>query len=96
MHSIDPSLTFCIALQNPNGIRPFHTDIDFKYSLARCSSFGIGALAIVETKLNWNHPGSLRNTKHCFHQPGNIQYYNHLKEVKHIPPTSNLAVPSQQ
>jgi hypothetical protein len=52
LDEIDPSKTFRILLQNPNGIQPGRRDYDFQYSLAKCHSLGIGALSIVETKLN--------------------------------------------
>jgi hypothetical protein len=58
-HSMDPidsSSIFRVILQNVNGIRPFHSDLDFQYGLASCCSFGVGALSIAETKLNINHP----------------------------------------
>jgi hypothetical protein len=54
MDEIDPSKVFRVVLQNPNGIRPYKKDLKFRYSLSRCLALGIGALSIMETKLNWS------------------------------------------
>jgi hypothetical protein len=68
MDSIDTSSVFCILLQNPNGIEPSYKDTDFQYRLASCSSNGIGAPSLVETKLTWNQPTSVLCTKRIFNQ----------------------------
>jgi hypothetical protein len=60
MDTIDPSEAFRVLLQNPNGIRPHEKDLDFHYSLSKCSSLGIGALSVVETNLNWSGIAALR------------------------------------
>lgn len=47
--------TFCVLLQNPNGIHPGRQDLEFQYSLSKCHALGICAISLVETKLNWNN-----------------------------------------
>jgi hypothetical protein len=65
MEEIDSSTIFCILLKNQNGPYPFHTYIDFQYSLAKCFNLSIGALSVVETKLNWNQGSSWYNIHYC-------------------------------
>jgi hypothetical protein len=54
MDEIDPSNIFRVLLQNPNGIKPYEKDLEFHYSLNKCSSLGVGAMSVAETKLNWS------------------------------------------
>lgn len=96
MDSVDSSEVFCMLLQNPNGICPFSTDMDFKYSLAKCSSFGIGSLSLVEMKLNWNKTGILLSAKKTSVIYGNTQYYNPPRVLKLSHQLLNLVVLSQQ
>jgi hypothetical protein len=67
MEDIDTSKIFRIILQNPNGLQPGRTDCEFQYSLARCHSLGIGAISLVETKLNWTNQVSFHATR-WFHK----------------------------
>jgi hypothetical protein len=67
MDDIDHSKTLRILLQNPNGIRPNHTDLDFQYGLSKCSSFGVGIMSISETKMNWT-TAATQTTYQWFHQ----------------------------
>jgi hypothetical protein len=67
MDEIDTSKIFRVLLQNPNGIRPYEKDLDFHYSLSKCSALGIGAISIAETKLNWSGLSS-HKMRQWFHQ----------------------------
>jgi hypothetical protein len=53
MDEIDSSKIFRVLLQNPNGIRPYEKDLEFQYSLTKCSSLDIGVISFAETKLVW-------------------------------------------
>jgi hypothetical protein len=48
LESIDPS-TRRIILQNPNGIKPIPSDLDFQYSLSACHEIGGEILCLPET-----------------------------------------------
>jgi hypothetical protein len=63
MDEIDSSKVFRVLLQNPNGIQPHEKDLDFHHSLNQCSALGIGAISIVETKLNWSGAAAFRLQK---------------------------------
>jgi len=67
MDNIDHSKTLQILLQNPNGIRPSHTDLDFQNGLSKFNSFGVGVLSISETNLN-RTKAATKTTYHWFHQ----------------------------
>ncbi len=55
MDGINILETFRVLLQNPTGIQPGRQDLEFQYSLSKCHALGIGAISLVETKLNWNN-----------------------------------------
>ncbi len=67
MDDIYTSSTFRIVLQNPNGIKPSLTDLEFQYGLSKCCSLGVRVLSIPETKLNWTTSAS-NITYKWFHQ----------------------------
>jgi hypothetical protein len=63
MDEIDSSQIFRVLLQNPNGIRPYEKDLEFRYSLNKCASLGIGAISmslflIPGSKPVWEKSGS--------------------------------------
>jgi len=62
MEDIDTSKTFCILLENPNGLQPGRTDCKLQYSLARCHSLGIGTICLTDTKLYWTSQVSFHAT----------------------------------
>jgi hypothetical protein len=65
-HIMDDIVTdkvFRILLQNPNGIRPFKKDLEFRHGLNKCASLGIGPISIAETKLNWSGPAAYMTIK---------------------------------
>ncbi len=60
---IDPSETLRIILQNPNGVKPIPSDLDFHYSLSACNDIGASIICLSEMNTSWNHFSQISNTK---------------------------------
>jgi hypothetical protein len=65
MEPINPQKIFRLLLQNPNGIQPHFSYLDFLFSLHVCENIGISAMSLPETNLNWQ-PHHIASTKKCF------------------------------
>jgi exonuclease III len=66
LESIDPVSTLRIILQNPNGIKPIPSDLDFQYSLSACNEIGSGILCLPETNTSWHQFNLTSNTQKNF------------------------------
>jgi hypothetical protein len=53
MEIIDPSSTFRIFLQNPNGLNISHTNYSLQHDLDTCRKYGAAVIALPETDTNW-------------------------------------------
>jgi hypothetical protein len=53
MEVIDPSPTFRIFLQNPNGLNISHTNYSLQHDLDTCRKYGAAVIALPETNTNW-------------------------------------------
>jgi hypothetical protein len=53
---IDSSETFCIVLQNPNGLRIQQSIAELSLGNKICHSLGTGLISLPETNVNWNQP----------------------------------------
>jgi hypothetical protein len=66
LESIDPTRIIRILLQNPNGVKPIPSDMDFQYSLSACHEIGGGILSLPETNTSWHHFSQISNTQNIF------------------------------
>jgi hypothetical protein len=53
MEVIDPSSTFRIFLQNPNGLNISHANYSLQHDLDTCRKYGAAVIALPETNTNW-------------------------------------------
>jgi hypothetical protein len=65
MEPITPQKIFRLLLQNPNGIQPPFSYLDFLFSLHVCENIGIAAMSLPETNSNLQ-PHHIASTKKCF------------------------------
>ncbi len=55
-------------LQNPSGVKPIPSDLDFQFSLSSCKEIGAEIICLSETNTSWNLFSSINNTKRILHQ----------------------------
>jgi hypothetical protein len=63
LESIDSTNTLRIILQNPNGVKPNPSDLEFQYSLTACHDIGSGIICLPETNTSWNQFNQSNNTR---------------------------------
>jgi hypothetical protein len=54
--TINPSETFRLFLQNPNGLSLHSSNYSLQYDLNLCKDYGAALLCLPEVKVNWNAP----------------------------------------
>jgi hypothetical protein len=64
MPQIDVNNTFCVFLQNPNGLSVYKDNLLLLADLQRCYDYGAATVCLPETKTNWDQTGQLA-TCHC-------------------------------
>lgn len=65
--TITPLTTFCLFLQNPNGLSLTYHQLSVQLDFRQCRSYGTAVLCLPETNVNWNSPDQsvlLRNILH--------------------------------
>jgi hypothetical protein len=65
---IDANTTFCVCLQNPNGLSITQNNHHLIQDLQTCFNYGAGVLCLPETNTNWNQDGQLSTLQQVFHR----------------------------
>jgi hypothetical protein len=52
--AIDPSTTFRVFLQNPNGLSLMYKALSLRNDLTTCKQYGSAITSLPETNVNWN------------------------------------------
>jgi hypothetical protein len=63
---IDPSTTFKVFLQNPNGLSIYNNNQFLVQDLQTCYNYGAGMLCLPETNANWNQGGQVTTIHQLF------------------------------
>jgi hypothetical protein len=66
LQDIDPTDTFRLIFQNPNGLKLSTAKDEFLLGAKTCHSLGAAAIFLAETNTNWNQPYQLHKLTSAF------------------------------
>ncbi len=84
LESIDPTITFRILLQNPNGLKLQSEFEEFALGVKISYTLGAGVISLTETNTNWNQPYHLKQVTKAFRDKWKTMTFQASQHPEHF------------